>query len=306
MMNRRCIAMCLLATIALASCGGDEEVEEPETSTGSVVKELDPSLEYVSGAKAGAYAISFLNNVGGLSGGVRPSGAMGIFTSLYLSTGKFIPAASAEMGIQVQMKLIAGQRTAETSENFALLKEFGSILQVNVVDLLNRAERREEALDLYIASLSNISRLVQRKTVELETLEEELIQQRRTKKDEVRELERVINDALREQNYEAASEAQPALIEAQGEVAKLESQIDQTDDILARFDDLLDIADERALALTVNRRVILAGLKVVDVPGIDDFNILDEDTRFRDRKRRVREPEGSNERLDPLGLFNKD
>ena len=306
-MKLRSTTLCLLSLLLLTSCFGKDvettEEETAETGSGEIVaqKELPASVEHVSGAKAAAYAISFLNNVGGLSGGVRPSSTMGIFTSIYLSSGKFINTASAKTGIEVQMQLIAGQRNADTSENFALLKEFGSVLQVDVVDLLNRSERREEALDAYLASLANISQLVTRKTVELTSLEEDLTRQKREKKDEVRTLEREINDALREQNYEGASVKQGPLIEAQGEVARLESQISQTDDILKRFEDLLDIADERAVALTVNRRVVLAGLKVIEVPGIDDFEILDTDTRVRNRKNRSRQ--APSERLDPLGIF---
>jgi len=42
---------------------------------------------------------------------------------------------------------------------------------------------------------------------------------------------------------------------------------------------LLDVGGKRRLAIEANREVLLAGLQVVDMPGIDDLNIINEAKR---------------------------
>jgi len=94
---------------------------------------------------------------------------------------------SAELGIKSQEKILVGQVKLESSETFSLLKEFGVILQVDVVDVLNRSTDREKTLDKYIRSLANIMTLADRKIKELATLEDKY-------KDESREKKRTVRD----------------------------------------------------------------------------------------------------------------
>lgn len=268
--KRAVLAACLM----LASCGGGES-NDADSSTGSSVADLD-----VSGSKAAAYAIVVLNTPEGASLAGRPSETMGIYASSFLAQGSFLRSTSAVTGIDAQQKLISGQIQLETGETFALLKEFGAILQTNLIDALNRSQNRAEALDTYLSSLKNITELVQRKVTELESLEDRLVDERRDKKRELRDLERNVTQAIRNENYEQAGIEQEAATKLKTEVATLEAEIEQIDDILDRYDRLVEIAVERYDAIAANRRILIAGLKVVEVPGIENFDILDEDTPY--------------------------
>lgn len=276
-----------LLTLLLVGCGSDSEQPTEEVVTETV-------LPQVSGAKAGAVSIGLLNNERGTRLGVRPSETLGIFASTYLSQGAFLPVQSAMQAIDAHGKILEGQTEVQTDENFALLKEYAAILQVDIVDLLNRSEDRAETLDTYMNTMANLTKLAKRKENELQTLLEELEDQRREKRTEERDIERLVNRALRDEDYETAAANQEALTKARADVAAIESKEDQTKDIKERFQKLIKIAEERLIAIAQNKRVILAGLKVVEVPGIEDFDILDDDKS----KRQSRE-----ESLDPFGLL---
>jgi len=247
-----------------------------------------PSLPKTSGAKAGAYGVGLLNGSDGTDMGERPTATLGLYTSMYLAQGAFLPVKTAALGVTAQQKILLGQGTAETSETFSLLKEFGAILQVDIVDSLNRSGKREETLDTYLRSLANIMQLADRKIKELEQLEETTADLRKDKRDVVRKIEREIRDALNEENYEFAGTKQEEMATANGELAILETKEEQTKDILVPYNSLMDVANDRYDAITANRRVLLAGLKVVEVPGIEDLDILENDTFLQRTKRNNR------------------
>ena len=252
-------------------------------------------LPETSGAKAGAYGIHLFNGPQGTRLQERPSAALGLYTTMYLAQGAFIPVKSATLGIAAQQKILAGQTEVESDETFSLLKEFGSILQVDVIDTLNRSKKREEALDTYLRSLGNIMQLAERKINELKELQESTGDLRKAKRDDARQIERTIRQLLDDQEYEEAGRQQELLTTANGEVAELETKEQQVRDILRSYNTLMDIANDRMKAITVNRRVILAGLKVVEVPGIEEFDILETEAFIE------RSFGGGNSAADPLG-----
>ena len=250
------IAVLFLCLLTLTQCGG----KEPE-------KPLQ-----VSGARSALFSTQRVTST---LPGQRPSAPLGVFSSLYLAQGMFLPVQSALQGIEAQSKLLAGQRVTATDETFALLQDFGSILQVDIIDLLNRSDDRLQALDRYLQDLRNVGVLVERKSNELEVLLETLQDQRKEQRSTVRDLEREIKNALNEQDYGTAGALQQQLTEAQGVLAETESREDQTEDILSRYEDLLAIAQDRLDAIEKNREILIAGLKVIEVPGIEDLRILE-------------------------------
>lgn len=255
-----------LLCISLVSCFGGTITETP--------KQEPPET---SGAKAGALSTLLLNAPAKNLAGKRPSNTLGVYTSMYLAHGVFLPVQTATTGIDAQTQMWTGQTQPETSETFALLKEFGSILQVDIVDSLNRSQNREDTLDRYTRSLVNIMELAKRKMNELETLEEELRVQRNDQKKLVGDMEKAIQSAIKEENYEFASSKQEELVALKSDLTKIETKEDQTKDILKPYEKLMEIATERQNAIEKNRRILIAGLKVVDVPGIEGLEILEED-----------------------------
>jgi hypothetical protein len=241
-----------------------------------------PALD-VTGAKAGAYISLLLNGPTVKLGGPRPPATLGVYVSLYLAQGAFIPVQAAMQGIEVLEQILLGQSTPESSETFALLKEFGSILQVDVLDSMNRSRDRAEALDTYVRSLRNIMELASRKITELQTLEENLDERQKAQRTVVRDMERVVQNALREEDFELAGGKQEELVKAKSSLAALEAEFEQTGDILDPYERLMEVAEERANAIEQNRAILIAGLQVVEVPGIDDLELINDGGGWRER-----------------------
>jgi len=236
----------------------------------------EPELIQVDGSKASVYTtLSLL--VPEITS-ERPTALLGTYSSIYLGQGVFLPVKSAELGIESQEKILVGQVKLESSETFSLLKEFGVILQVDVVDVLNRSADREKTLDTYIRSLANIMTLADRKIKELETLEDKYKDEARKKKRAVRDTERIVSKALRDEEFELAGSKQEELTNAKTELAEVEAQQDQVEDVLKPYEKMLEIGQERLNAINKNKRILIAGLKVVEVPGIEELDILEQES----------------------------
>jgi len=192
----------------------------------------------------------------------------------YLSQGIFLPVRSAWIGIEAQKALFARQGDPDTDETFTLLQELGNILQVDVPDILNRSPDRRETLDQYLQTLHNVFVLAERKRTELESAAETLKEEEREKRNTAQDLEREINRALDNKDYTGAGSRQRELTKAQGDLAEVESKREQTEDIKDRFEELLDVAKDRVVAIEANRLILIAGLQVIELPGVEDLDIL--------------------------------
>lgn len=211
----------------------------------------------------------------------RPGAMLGIFSTLFASQGMFLPVKSAMFGIQAQQKILEGMTKPDTDENYDLLTEVGNVLQVNIVDTLNRSENRKETLDAYDQSLHNTTSLLDRKITELTALSKELQKTQRTQQDTVSTLQRSIQKSMQAQDYSGAGAAQEELQKAQSELAGTQTKAKQITDLITRFKALLKIGVQRAQAIEANREVLIAGLKVVNVPGITDLGILQQGAKIK-------------------------
>jgi len=280
---KRTLISVFLFSLLLTSCIGGNKSGEIEKTVVSASSRI---------GVASAYVTSMRSHIHGI---VRPSPTMGIFTSSYLAQGAFIVVKGAMQAIQAQQLLIIGQTLPATSETFSLLQELGIVLQVDIVDVLNRADNRGKALDEYITSLKGVGNVAQRKKNELEQQETTLKSKQKDEKATVRELESSLREIFRNEDYGRAASVQEELTEANSKLAETEAKLDQTQDILDRFDELLDIAQERLTAIDSNREVLIAGLKVLEVPGIEDLDILDEGRSFRRSNSRKNRDNGGND-----------
>ncbi len=214
----------------------------------------------------------------------RPSAPLGLYVSLYLAQNSFTRVLAARSGIEAQLALTKKINPADADVTYALLEEFGAILQVDIPDTLNRSDDRPTILNEYLNGLKNITARSQKKAEELSSSEEELRKSVREKRSEVSTMEREIRKATDDGDYQTAGSRRQELVSAQTELSLLEGDQERTSDLLNVFEDLLEVSAERIEAIETNREVLLAGLKVVDVPGVEDLDILMDGTRRRNTR----------------------
>ena len=209
----------------------------------------------------------------------RPSASLGLFVALYLAEGAFVPSASAREGVDVQMKILKGGEHIDVNDAYALLQEFGSVLQVDIGDLLNRSPNRQETLDQYVTGLKNITERAEKRADAITqslALKRDALKQQQA---DVAKLDRIQRDALKKKDYTLAAENQPKLEDAQKKLRTLEDDQKQAQNLLAIFKELLAAAAKRLSAIEQNREILIAGLRVIQVPGIEDLGILGSETK---------------------------
>lgn len=207
----------------------------------------------------------------------RPSASLGLFATLYIAELGFAPVFSAANGIDAQMKLHTTESVTEDN-SFALLQEFGSVLSVNVPDMLNRSTDRAGTLNDYLQGLANITVRSATKAQDIKTELDTIEGNRRTAQSAVTASQRIVNQALRDKDYATAAAEQEKLAAAQSDFAKIDTQRKLTQDVLATYKQLLTLADKRQKSIDLNRAILLSGLSVVQIPGIEDLNILQKGT----------------------------
>lgn len=209
---------------------------------------------------------------------VRAGSSLGVFATVFFAEEGVIPTFSAIKGVNAQMMLHSTKDLTE-DDTFALLQEFGSVLSVDVPDLLNRSTDRTDTLNDYVTGLTNITARATERMAEIETKLDTLESERRTANSEVSTIQRTVNDALRDKDYGTAASEQEKLAEAKNRLSKVQVEQDLTEDIAGTFEDLLELAVLRLEAIDKNRQVIISGLTVVEIPGIEDLNILENPSR---------------------------
>jgi|SRR3989338_5417507 len=207
----------------------------------------------------------------------RPSGMLGIFVTKFLAQSELF-SNSALRGVGAQEQFLADAEV-DLEETYALLQELGNALQVDVPDMLNRSDNRSEALNAYVERLKDIGARAVVKKTSLESLIDGLKVEQRAQRKTTTELERTINKAVRDKDYATAGGEQQHLMEEQTKLSDIERKLDQAEETLDTFEDLLKVADERLSVIEHNREVLIAGLKVVELPGIEDLQILEEKRR---------------------------
>ncbi|HLD64174.1 MAG TPA: hypothetical protein VI913_04755 [Candidatus Peribacteraceae bacterium] len=234
----------------------------------------------ISGAKSGAYTSALLSGARGVDFAPGPSATVGVYSSLFLAQGTFLSANAAIIGMEAQARIISGYGDIETSETFVLLKELAAILQTNVAEMLDNSLDRTEALNTYLSSLENLLTTASRKLTELETLEDEQSDIAKEKRRAFHDLQNLVNRALRQDDYETAGANQEDLLIAEQELDIAESEQDQTQRVIRTYKKLIDVGEERLMAIEANREAIIAGIQVINLPGTDELDLIIDENRF--------------------------
>jgi hypothetical protein len=208
------------------------------------------------------------------SGPSRPGAPLGLFTSYYLGGGGISPSNAALSGVAAQVKLNAEYNPMKSDDTFALLQEFGDILQISIPDLLNRSSDRPTTLTEYTNALSNITARSTTMAKDLTTHLTELRTTESTQKSLANDTQKKIDAATKSGDFATAGSLQQTLIDAQSGVTQAQVEERETQNTLQTYQKLIIVANQRLNAINTNREILISGLKVVDMPGIEGLGIV--------------------------------
>lgn len=215
----------------------------------------------------------------------RKSSSLGVFVSEYLSTASLIMAAQGGIdAIHIQSMIVQGQQTV-SDPDFELLQALADALQVDVADLLNRSDIREQALDAYSEALTNVATRANDRFRELSSSLEQLEDTVRDLNKERSTADRDLKKAIKDKDFTAAGELQKIFSEKQSTHAEAELQLQEGQSMRDALDELLTLYGEKILAIQKNREALIIGIRVVDVPGIDDLDLIERVKSTRSRAR---------------------
>lgn len=260
-MSRPLRASLIIAAIALSGCG----------------KSASPSgTAPVSAAKQSVfYAQQLISQSLGTTTGGRPGALLGTYVSSFLASTAGVNVKGAKAGVSAGLALLlANQQT--TSDTFALLQSLGTVLQVDIQDMLNRSADRKTALDTYSDTLANL--LAQSKTTAqaLSQQEAALENTLRSQQSNVSNIQNQLNNALSKQDYTTASNDQQQIIEAQTSLSKTDAEDRQLKSTIQILQKLNAAAEQRLAAIKANREILIAGLHVQNVPGLTDIGVINQ------------------------------
>lgn len=247
-------------------------------------------------------ALSAIQTIDGLTTNtaIRPTtkrnpALLGVFVSEYLTTApSAVAAESALLGVGAQAQILYAQQTIQDPD-YKLLQAFGDALQVDVAELLNRSTDRQEVLETYTQALTNVATRSNDRFKELSSQLEELRKQASIQNHDRSLADRELHKALKDKDFESAGERQKKLTELQAVYAETDLKRRQVQSLKDTLDDLLTLYGKKILAIQQNREALIAGIKVIDVPGADELQVLE--------KKRASRTTNRAEGYDPL--FNE-
>lgn len=256
-------ALSLLALlVSLSACSGSKEEQAPPSEENAAVTTLP------------LRAIERITETVRLREEDRhPSAMYGFFVAISLARGGLLSTALRGVGAQAAL---AEEQKPDVDTSFAILQELGTVLQTDVPDTLNRSTDRPQTLNAYMASLKSIMERAVEERKSLEAFTDSLRQKQRTERGVLTTIERDIRKAIDAQDYALAGSQQRALSDAQTKLSETEAEFERRDRTLRTYKELLKIGEERYQAIEKNREVLIAGLTVVEIPGIEDLKILEE------------------------------
>ncbi|TSC79349.1 MAG: hypothetical protein G01um101425_629 [Candidatus Peregrinibacteria bacterium Gr01-1014_25] len=205
---------------------------------------------------------------------VRPAVTIGIYSASTLGLRSALPLHAVLQGIDAQLKMLPST-DRPTDDAYAILAELGATLEVDITDYLNRSTDRAADLDRYTVTLRQLLKRAGTQHAALTAQADILQTQERDKRRVVNELDRTIRAAVRDKNFAIAGAAQEDIAREKAALAELEAQLDQAEQTASLLEDVMEIGEERLSAIEQNREILVAGLRVVDVPGVEELDLID-------------------------------
>lgn len=205
----------------------------------------------------------------------RPAAILGVLATHHLARPFSPPALSdpSLIGILQQEKLLRGgipeKRGAQTS-----LEELGGLIQINVPDLLNRNPNRADTLNAYINQMEqSISEANVQYTL-LETFLDEVGKTFSIARRELSAEQKKQNKAMKDRQFAEASTIQERLLLLHRDLANVEFKKNEAERIQELLEEMIEVSQKRLTALQENREILIAGLSVKQLPGMDDLGIV--------------------------------
>lgn len=258
-MNTRSLLIIGMSSAVIASCS------LPWKQTG---------VDSVSGSRSALFTTDSLSKDTQNAVAVRRSALLGLYIADYLSSASGIDVNGAITALSTQNILMLSQENVQDPD-YELLQAFQDALEVDIPDLLNRSDNREQALDTYSDALTNVATRANERYKELSSVQKELASVLRTQNKERSTAERDVKQALKNKDFTKAQDLQKILLEKESDFAETTLKKTQVDDIVSVLNQLLTIYGQKILAIQKNREALIAGITVVDVPGIDDLKLIE-------------------------------
>lgn len=176
----------------------------------------------------------------------------------------------------------------ETRVDTELLKTLVTLLSTDVQELLNRSSNREDALDVYAQSIETHAQYGQIRLRALQDKADSAEDDRRRHDRRTRELRNEINDAISGGNASKISLLTDELIQKQKLLGQADADQIVASSLAEAYGDVLTPLEERFTAINANRDPLIKGVKVVDMPGVDELKIIDFENGSINLRRRGR------------------
>ncbi len=228
-----------------------------------------------SGSRSAVFAIDTLIASSTKQQMSRHAALLGIFVAEYISFAETALASQGALtGIAIDQQIV-NKRNTITDPDFELLQAFADALQVDVADLLNRSTDRQQSLDAYTTSLTNVGSRANGRYQELSRTVDDLKAMLRTQGKERSDAERALASAIKKKDFSEAGELQKTVLEKQTAYAGTDLKNKQAQDIASTLNSLLKLYQLKILAIQKNREILIAGNHIVDVPGIEELKIIE-------------------------------
>ncbi len=249
-------------------------------------KNRDSKAPVTSGSRSAIFTIDSLIALSTKLQMQRRAALLGVFIAEYISFSQTALASQGALtGIAVDHQIMVAGHTI-TDPDYDLLQAFGDALQVDIADLLNRSTDRQQSLDIYVMSLQNVAARSNGRYRELSGALDELKTLLRTQSKERSDADRELQNAIRKKDFSEAGELQKTVIEKQQAYSETDLKKKQTEDILETFSSLLTLYGVKIQAIQQNREILIAGNRLVDVPGIEELQIIQRQKGSRGRSGR--------------------
>jgi len=212
---------------------------------------------------------------------MRPTAILGLLATHHLArTLDFSLSRPSLVGI-VQQKYLLRNVTVSTRGAQASLEHLGFVVQINIPDLLNRSSSRTDVLNAYIDYVEQtLSEALIQETL-LETFLDEIGKKVTAVKRELNAEQKKQNKAMKDYRFAEASLLQERILRLHRDLADAELKKNEAKNMNDMLSEMIEISQKRLIALKENREILIAGLSVKELPGMDDLGILKTSKRRR-------------------------